>query len=67
MMDYVEKIQEKVDVAHGHRLGMAFATRNKKYMKEMSQPTNMTISIAQQRSSTRTERPVRRHIIQRIS
>lgn len=26
MMDYVEKIQEKVDVAHGHRLGMAFAT-----------------------------------------
>lgn len=32
MMDYVEKIQEKVDVAHGHRLGMAFATRNKKYM-----------------------------------
>ena len=33
MMDYVEKIQEKVDVAHGHRLGMAFATRNKKYMQ----------------------------------
>lgn len=28
MMDYVEKIQEKVDVAHGHRLGTAFATRN---------------------------------------
>ena len=32
MMDYVEKIQEKVDVAHGYRLGTAFATRNKKYM-----------------------------------
>lgn len=32
MENYIEKIQEKIDVEHGHRLGIAFATRNKKYM-----------------------------------
>ncbi len=32
MENYIEKIQEKVDVSHGYRLGIAFATRNKKYM-----------------------------------
>ena len=28
----MEKIQEKIDIAHGHRLGTAFATKNKRYM-----------------------------------
>ena len=32
MVNYIEKIQGKADIAHGYRLGITFSTRNKKYM-----------------------------------
>lgn len=33
-MNCMEKIQEKIDIAHGHRLGTAFATKNKRYISQ---------------------------------